>query len=182
MQKLLDRVAELRVGDPMLPDTRIGPKVNQQEVERIDAQVQDAVAQGATLECGGSRADVGGFPNGAWYQPTVLTDVAHDMDVAQIETFGPVLPVFRISGIDEAIRLANDSPFGLSAYLHTTDLKVIDQCIDELEAGEFYINRGIGEQHQGFHNGLKLSGCGGEDGKYGLEQYLEKKTVYLATS
>ena len=74
--------------------------------------------------------------------------------------------------------MTNDCEYGLSAYLYSTNQKTVQRAINEMEVGEVYVNRGLGEQHQGFHNGWKLSGLGGEDGHYGIEQYLEKKTVY----
>ena len=179
MTKFIDKVSQLKVGDPLDPNSEMGPKVNQREVDFIDSQVKHAVSQGATIAFGGKLAKVDGFENGAWYQPTVLENVTQDMTIVHEESFGPILPVVKISSIEQAITYSNDCEFGLSAYLYTNNLAWISKCIDEIEVGEVYINRSIGEQHQGFHYGLKMSGCGGEDGKYGLEQYLDKKTVYL---
>ncbi|WNC72855.1 aldehyde dehydrogenase [Thalassotalea psychrophila] len=179
MQKFINRVSQLKVGDPLSPDSEMGPKVNQREVDFIDGQVKQAVEEGATIAFGGARAAVEGFENGAWYQPTVLENVTQEMTIIHEESFGPILPVVKINSIEQAIAFSNDCEFGLSAYLYTNNLAWIEKCTDELEVGEIYVNRSIGEQHQGFHYGLKMSGCGGEDGKYGLEQYLDKKTVYL---
>lgn len=169
----------LKVGDPMDPSTDVGPKINRREVEHLDSLVAKGIEQGAELLCGGKPARVEGFEAGSWYEPTVLGNVQQDNVLVHEEAFGPVVPIVKVSSIDEAITYSNDSEYGLSVYLFSESLKDINRCIDEMEAGEFYINRGIGEQHQGFHNGWKLSGTGGEDGKYGLEQYLEKKTVYF---
>ncbi|WNC68475.1 aldehyde dehydrogenase [Thalassotalea nanhaiensis] len=179
MQKFIKRVSQLKVGDPLAADSEMGPKVNQREVDFIDGQVKQAVEEGATIAFGGARAKVEGYENGAWYQPTVLENVTQEMTIIHEESFGPILPVVKINSIEQAIAFSNDCEFGLSAYLYTNNLAWIEKCTDELEVGEIYVNRSIGEQHQGFHYGLKMSGCGGEDGKYGLEQYLDKKTVYL---
>ena len=179
MAKFVQRVSQLKVGDPLDPSSDMGPKINQREVNFIDGQVKQAVKEGAKIAFGGDRAEVAGFENGAWYQPTVLVNVSQAMTIVHEESFGPILPVVKIDSIEQAIEYSNDSEFGLSAYLYTNNLAWIDKCTDELEVGEIYVNRSIGEQHQGFHYGLKMSGCGGEDGKYGLEQYLDKKTVYL---
>ncbi|WP_049720969.1 aldehyde dehydrogenase [Gilvimarinus polysaccharolyticus] len=179
LDKLLPMVKAIKVGNPMDPETTMGPKVNAREIENIDRLVKEGIAQGATLLSGGDIAVVDGYPNGHWYQPTVLGDVQQDNILVHEETFGPILPVVKIKNIDEAIAYSNDSEYGLSTYLFTQNLNSIHRYIDEVESGEVYVNRGIGEQHQGFHNGWKLSGAGGEDGRYGLEQYLEKKTVYL---
>ncbi len=179
VEKFVAKVKALKVGDPMDPATQMGPKVNQQEIRNIDKLVQQGVAEGAKLVCGGRPATVPGFEGGNWYEPTVLVDVKQDNVLVHEETFGPVLPIVRINSMDEAIAFTNDSEYGLSAYLFTNNLRNVERAIDEMEVGEVYVNRGLGEQHQGFHNGWKMSGAGGEDGKYGLEQYLEKKTVYL---
>ncbi len=95
------------------------------------------------------------------------------------EVFGVVSPIMRINGFEQALELANDSDYGLSAFLFTRDHRRIQRAVLELDFGEVYVNRGMGEQRQGFHNGYKLSGTGGEDGKYGMENYLEKKTFYV---
>ena len=179
MKKFLPRIEAMTVGNPLDESIDMGPKVNKREIDVIQSQVSQAVSQGAKIITGGEPAQVSGFEDGCWYQPTVLVDVNQDMTIVKEETFGPVLPVVKISSIDDAIAFSNDSEFGLSAYVFTENKDYINQFVDELEVGEVYVNRGIGEQHQGFHYGLKMSGCGGEDGEYGLEQYLDKKTVYL---
>lgn len=179
MDKFIPKVKALIVGDPMDEATQIGPKINAREVEHIHNLVQRGIEQGAELVCGGKPAVVKGFEGGHWYEPTVLTNVQQDNILVHEETFGPVLPIVRISNIDQAIEYANDSEYGLSAYLFSNNLNYIHRAISDLEVGEVYVNRGIGEQHQGFHNGWKKSGIGGEDGRYGLEQYLDKKTIYF---
>lgn len=180
--KLLARVKQIKVGDPMDPATQMGPKVNAREIENISRLLQEGVRQGATILTGGHVAKIPGFEQGHWFEPTILGGVKQDNILVHEETFGPILPIVKISSIEQAIEYTNDSEYGLSAYLYTHNLAYIHQAIDEMEVGEVYINRGIGEQHQGFHNGWKKSGMGGEDGQYGLEQYVEKKTVYFNQS
>ncbi len=179
MAKFIPAVKALRVGDPMNPDTQMGPKCNQREIDNIDHIVQQSIQQGASVATGGKVASVEGFEGGCWYEPTLLVDVKQDNIAVHEETFGPVLPIVKVKDMDQAIKYCNDSIYGLSAYIFTQNFSDINKAINELEVGEVYINRGMGEQHQGFHNGWKQSGFGGEDGKFGLEQYLEKKTVYL---
>lgn len=179
MEKFLPAVKGLKVGDPMDPATQMGPKCNQREIDNIDHIVQQSIQQGATVATGAKTATVDGFEGGCWYEPTVLVDVQQDNIAVHEETFGPVLPIVKVSSMDQAIEYCNDSIYGLSAYIYTQNYFDINKAINDLEVGEVYINRGMGEQHQGFHNGWKQSGFGGEDGKFGLEQYLEKKTVYL---
>lgn len=180
--RFLPKVKALKVGDPMDPNSDMGPKVNKSEIAHIHALVEKGIAEGATLALGGKAATVPGFEGGNWYEPTVLLDVKQDNTLVHEETFGPILPIVKFSSLEQVIEYCNDSEYGLSAYLYTENHKYIHQAIAELEVGEVYVNRGIGEQHQGFHNGWKMSGAGGEDGKYGLEQYVEKKTIYLNES
>jgi lactaldehyde dehydrogenase/glycolaldehyde dehydrogenase len=159
--------------------TDIGPKMNRAGVEQLEELVAESVAAGASVLTGGERPQGPGFDKGYWFSPTILGGVKQDMRIVHEELFGPVLPVLKFRTFEEVITYANDSPYGLAAMVFTNDVHKIMRLHDELEFGELYINRGHGEQHQGFHNGLKLSGTGGEDGRYGLEQYLEKKTSYI---
>ncbi len=171
--------AALKVGDPLRDDTDIGPKVSREEVDKIDSMVERAVADGCQVRLGGKRPAGGMFDRGFWYEPTVLTGATNDMSIMRDELFGPVVPIARIGSFEQALQQANDSDFGLAAYVFTRDMRRVQRLVQELDFGEIYVNRPIGEQRQGFHNGFKLSGIGGEDGKYGMENYLQKKTFYV---
>jgi len=179
MEKFMKEVKTLKVGDPMQPETDLGPKVNQREIANMERLVAQSVEEGATLAFGGKKPEGSQFEKGFWFEPTILTNVQQEMTIVHEESFGPVLPVIKFRDFEEVIAYANDCKYGLAAMVFTNDMNKIMRCTNELEFGEIYINRGHGEQHQGFHNGYKLSGTGGEDGKYGFEQYLEKKTFYL---
>jgi len=179
MKKFMKKVKALKIGDPNLEDTDIGPKMNELGVVHLEKLVKESVAAGAKILAGGKRPKGKEFAKGFWFEPTILGNVTQEMNVVHEEAFGPVLPVLKFKTYDEVIGYANDSEFGLAAIVFTNDMNKIMRLHDELEFGEIYINRGHGEQHQGFHNGLKLSGTGGEDGKYGMEQYLDKKTTYI---
>ncbi|MGB2129092.1 MAG: aldehyde dehydrogenase [Flavicella sp.] len=179
MEIFMPKVAALKVGNPMLEDTDMGPKVNESELKHMEHLVAVSLEEGATLAHGGKRPEGAEFEKGNWFEPTILTDVKQDMTIVHEESFGPILPVLKFSSFDEVIGYANDCEYGLAAMVFTNDMNTIMKCNDELEYGEIYVNRGHGEQHQGFHNGYKLSGTGGEDGKYGFEQYMEKKTFYV---
>ena len=179
MKIFMPKVTAIKVGDPMDESMDMGPKVNARELEHMKELVEVSVKEGATVACGGKVADVPGFEGGHWFEPTILTDVTQEMTIVHEEAFGPILPVIKFQTLEQAIDYANDADYGLAAMVCTQDMKTIMRLTDELECGEIYINRGHGEQHQGFHNGYKLSGTGGEDGKYGFEQYLEKKTFYV---
>ncbi|MEE1675290.1 aldehyde dehydrogenase [Agarivorans aestuarii] len=179
MDKLLAKVKAIKVGDPMNEDSDMGPKVSAKELANMEAMVAKAIEEGATLVTGGKRLSGEEFEKGYWFEPTVFTDVTQDMSLVHEEIFGPILPVVKFAEFDEVINYANDSEYGLSAMIFTNRIKLVMDLVNDLECGEIYVNRGHGEQHQGFHNGYKLSGSGGEDGKYGFEQYLEKKTFYV---
>ncbi|MDO6761328.1 aldehyde dehydrogenase [Tamlana sp. 2_MG-2023] len=179
MDKFIAKVKALKVGDPMLDETDMGPKVNGSELKHMEHLVAVSIKEGATVATGGKRPEGAQFEKGFWFEPTVLTNVTQDMTIVHEESFGPILPVLKFTSFEEVIGFANDCEYGLAAMVFTNDMNTIMKCNDELEYGEIYVNRGHGEQHQGFHNGYKLSGSGGEDGKYGFEQYLEKKTFYI---
>ncbi|QDT68513.1 Lactaldehyde dehydrogenase [Planctomycetes bacterium MalM25] len=179
VQKYCDRVRQLKIGDPMEEGTDIGPKVNAYETDNLEAMVKRAIDEGAKLEVGGKRPEGAQFERGHWYEPTVLTGCNNQMEVMREEVFGVVSPIMRVGSYDEALALANDCDYGLAAFLFTSDLRCVQRAVAELEFGEIYVNRPMGEQRQGFHNGHKLSGTGGEDGRYGMDNYLEKKTMYV---
>jgi lactaldehyde dehydrogenase / glycolaldehyde dehydrogenase len=118
------------------------------------------------------------FAKGYWYTPTVLTQVEPGMLVMIDETFGPVTPIIGVDSFEEALRIANDSRYGLSAYVFSQDYSTIMRAVDELQCGEIYINRTLGESIHAHHSGFKESGTGGEDGKWGLLRYTQIKTAY----
>lgn len=179
LEKYTAAVTKLTIGDPMLETTDIGPKVNAFETDELEKIVNLAVDQGAKVVCGGKRPDGDQYKKGHWYEPTILTECTNQMDVMREEVFGVVSPIARIHSFEEALKLANDCQYGLAAFLFTHDQRKIQRAVLELEFGEIYVNRPMGEQRQGFHNGHKMSGTGGEDGKYGMENYMEKKTFYV---
>ncbi|WP_215753798.1 aldehyde dehydrogenase [Acetobacter sp. P5B1] len=173
------KISALKVGNPLDAATDMGPKVSEQELEKVHAMVEKAVSQGARLETGGERLKGGVYDKGFFYAPTLLTDVKEGMDIVQNEVFGPVMLLTKVTDFEDALRQANDCRYGLSAYVFTQDLKKIMRISTDLNFGEVYVNREGGEAPQGFHHGYKDSGLGGEDGKYGLEAYVQTKTIYL---
>ena len=179
MEKFLQKVKQIKVGNPFDADTTMGPKVNKAELEHMKRLVATSVEEGATVACGGKVPVGEQFQKGNWFEPTVLTNVTQDMTIVHEESFGPILPVLKFTAYDEVITYANDCDYGLAAMVYTNDLNRVMKLNTDLEFGEIYVNRRHGELHQGFHNGYKLSGTGGEDGKFGFEQYLEKKTYYI---
>jgi len=179
VERFVAAASQIRVGDPTREDTQLGPKVSRPEVEKVQALVDGAVAAGATVALGGGRPEGDEFARGYWFAPTVLTGAAQDSDVVQREVFGPVLPIQPFDDFDEAVAKANDSPYGLTAYVYTRDYDRAMRAVDEIDFGEVYVNKIGPEQLQGFHTGYRLSGMGGDDGPHGYERYLRRKTVYL---
>lgn len=178
-KKFVAQVKEIVVGDPMNPKTTMGPKVNKAEVDKLNQMKREAESQGGRIVL--DMTPEAGMPteNGNWFYPVVVEVNNNKNILMQEETFGPIAPMMKVSNFDEAIALANDCEYGLSAYLFTNNAKNIMRAVNELEFGEVYVNRENGELINGFHNGYKKSGLGGEDGKYGLEGYLQKKTIYM---
>jgi lactaldehyde dehydrogenase/glycolaldehyde dehydrogenase len=179
MAKFLAEVDKIKLGDPAQEDTDLGPLTEARSVTNLEELIATTVKQGGRITRGGGRPIGESFAKGHYFEATIIEDVTQDMDIVHKELFGPVLPVIKFKGYDQAIANANDCDYGLAAMVFTKDLSKIMRLHQDLEFGEIYINRGHGELHQGFHNGLKLSGSGGEDGRYGLDQYMEKKTTYL---
>lgn len=178
LEKFLNKTKALTIGDPMTnPD--IGPKVSRLEVDKTHAIVREAEKAGAETLLEGGPLTEDPYARGHWYAPTVLSCNDNRASIMQSEIFGPVVPVMRVSDFDEALQLANESVFGLSAYVYTRDVRRLMRLSSELQFGELYINRPCGELVQGFHTGWKQSGLGGEDGKYGFDAYLQKKTMYV---
>ena len=167
----------LRVGDPMSWDTEIGPMTAREQCDHVEALVQDAVAGGARLECGGPVASPAGLKHGAFYAPTVLTGVRPEMRIMREEIFGPVLPITVVDSEDEAVRLANDSEFGLGASVWTADRERGERIAGELQAGMVWIN-----DHMFSHGacqcswgGVKDSGLGRTHSKFGLYECVNVK-------
>lgn len=177
-EKLAKAMAGARCGNP-LADISVdyGPMINKQGFDKVESLVRSAVSQGAQIATGGARADVS--DGGHYYQPTVLAGCRHDMEIIHKEIFGPVAPVVAVSGLDEAIALANDSEYGLTSSIYTRNLNAAMRACREIRFGETYINREHFEAMQGFHAGWRKSGIGGADGKHGLHEFLQTHVVYL---
>ncbi|MGA3149178.1 MAG: aldehyde dehydrogenase family protein [Acidimicrobiales bacterium] len=176
---LVSSLAALTVGDPLDPGTFVGPVVTEAAMERILATIDRARADGADLLAGGQRLD-GELAAGWFVAPTVFGGVDHGSDLARNEVFGPVQAVLRFSSDDEALSLANDSPYGLGAYLHTRDLGRIQRFVREIDAGTVAVN-GMGRISPATpFGGYKQSGFGREGGRAGIEEMVRRKTVSVA--
>ncbi|MCP3855005.1 MAG: NAD-dependent succinate-semialdehyde dehydrogenase [Actinomycetia bacterium] len=173
--RLRDAVADLVVGPGDADGVTIGPLINEQGVVKVERLVSDAVGAGAEVVAGGSRHELGG----SFYQPTVLTGVTTDMTISSEEIFGPVAPVFRFSTEDEAVRLANATPFGLAAYFYSRDNGRIWRVAEGLDYGMVGINTGAISSEVVPFGGVKESGVGREGGHQGMDEYLEDKYLCI---
>ena len=172
-RRLAERMAGLVVGPGTDEKTQVGPLVNADAVDKVDSLVREAVDAGATVEVGGRRAEGPGY----YYPPTVLTGVGADSPILREEIFGPVAPIVTFTDEDEAVRMANDTEFGLVAYLYTSDLARGLRVSEAIEAGMVGLNRGLVSDPAAPFGGVKQSGIGREGGHEGLLEYLESKYI-----
>jgi succinate-semialdehyde dehydrogenase/glutarate-semialdehyde dehydrogenase len=172
--KLKAAVEAMKVGNGMELGVSQGPLINAAAVAKVEEHVSDALSRGASVVTGGKRHILGGN----FYEPTVLANVPPEAQIFHEETFGPVAPLFRFKTENEAIRLANDTEFGLAAYFYARDVGRIFRVGEALEYGIIGINEGIISTAEAPFGGMKSSGLGREGSKYGIEDYLEVK--YLA--
>ena len=177
IEKIIARFQKATYGPGLGGDFDLGPMVNKAQQEHVDELVQSAIKEGAKVRCGGKKATVDG--KGFYYEPTVVTDCAHDMTIMKEEIFGPVLPISTFKTLDEAIEKANDCVFGLTSSIYTQDFDVVMRALNEIKFGETYVNREHFEAFQGFHQGVRQSGLGGDDGEHGLDEFMETHICYV---
>jgi aldehyde dehydrogenase (NAD+) len=168
---------EQAVGDPALEGDHIGPLVSDIQFGRVQGHIERAIEDGASLLCGGAGKPAG-FETGYFVKPTIFADVTNDMAIAREEVFGPVLAIIPFDTEEEAIQLANDTPYGLAAYIQTGDPERAERVAARLRAGAVHINGGGFEYGSPF-GGYKQSGNGREGGSMGLEDYQEVKTLHF---
>jgi lactaldehyde dehydrogenase/glycolaldehyde dehydrogenase len=181
VEKLIPAMKAVRSGNAFDDEgIDMSSQINQSQLDKVSKMVERAVAEGAQVACGGKRNS--DFIKGYYYEPTVLLEVKQNFEIMQKETFGPVLPVMKVKDFDEALTLANDCEYGLTSSVYTNDLNKVLRATKELNFGETYFNRENFEAIQGFHAGWRKSGIGGADGKHGLEEYLQTKTIYMQQS
>ncbi|CAI8932643.1 NAD-dependent succinate-semialdehyde dehydrogenase [Pseudomonas brassicacearum] len=170
-ERIVERMARLKVGNGLEPGVQVGPLIDDAAVRKSQALVDDALAQGARLLSGGKPHALGG----GFFQPTLLADVTHEMRVAREEIFGPVMPLVRFDSDDEAIAMANDSEFGLAAYLYSRDAARIWRNAARIESGMVGINCGLISNEVAPFGGVKQSGLGREGSHLGIDEFLEVK-------
>ena len=170
-ERIVERMARLKVGNGLEPGVRVGPLIDDAALRKSQALVDDALAQGARLLSGGKPHVLGG----GFFQPTLLADVTHGMRIAREEIFGPVMPLLRFDSDDEAIAMANDSEFGLAAYLFSRDAARIWRNAARIESGMVGINCGLISNEVAPFGGVKQSGLGREGSHLGIDEFLEVK-------
>jgi succinate-semialdehyde dehydrogenase/glutarate-semialdehyde dehydrogenase len=172
LEKFTAALTAVKPGDPSSAETTIGPLSSKTAADRLEDQVRRAVDQGAKLVAGGGR-------DGNFFSPTVLTDITPDNDAYREEFFGPVAQVYRVDSEDEAVRLANDTPFGLGSYVMTDDDEQARRVADKLETGMVFINAVGAEGVELPFGGVKRSGFGRELGRFGADEFVNKKLIRI---
>jgi succinate-semialdehyde dehydrogenase / glutarate-semialdehyde dehydrogenase len=172
LEKFTAALTAARPGDPTSPDTAIGPLSSKIAADRLEDQVKRAVAEGAKIVAGGTR-------EGNFFEPTVLTGVTPDNDAYREELFGPVAQVYRVKDEDEAVAVANDTPFGLGSYLMTTDPEQAERVADKIDAGMVYVNIVGADGAELPFGGTKRSGFGRELGRLGADEFVNKKLIRI---
>ena len=178
-EQLVRRAERFKIGDGLQPDVDLGPMFSREQREKTREHVADALGKGAELLSGGSEPEGEEYEKGYFFLPTVLGEADHRMRVMREETFGPVAPIMRFKTLEEAVSLANDSEYGLAAYVFTSNLKTALQAAEGLEAGGIGVNVNNVVDLQAPFGGWKESGLGRELGHWGLEAYLETKHIRL---
>ncbi|MDP9064448.1 MAG: NAD-dependent succinate-semialdehyde dehydrogenase, partial [Pseudomonadota bacterium] len=172
-RKLAEAVGKLRVGDGLQGATEQGPLIDEKAVKKVEEHIADALGKGARILAGGKRHALGG----TFFEPTILTGMTPQMSVAREETFGPVAPLFKFETEAQAIAMANDTEFGLAAYVYTRDLARSWRVSEAIEYGIVGLNTGIISTEVAPFGGIKDSGLGREGSKYGILDYTELKYV-----
>ena len=179
-KRFVESMKALRIGDPMDEATNIGPLATAQILKDLEEQVQVSVAAGAKILTGGQKFKADGdLAGGNFYEPTVLADIPKDSPACRDELFGPVASLFRVANIDEAIELANDTPFGLGSAAWTNDESDLKRFVEELEAGSVFINGMVASDPRLPFGGVKHSGYGRELGEFGIREFVNIKTVWI---
>ncbi len=177
-ERLVEAVSKLKVGDGRQEGSTQGPLIDEDAIAKVQSHIADATEKGATIRIGGQRSALGG----TFFEPTVLTGVTQDMKVSKEETFGPLAPLFRFKTEDEAVAMANDTEFGLAAYLFTQSTARQWRVGEALEYGMVGINTGAISNEVAPFGGVKQSGLGREGSKFGIEEYVEMKYLCVDLS
>jgi aldehyde dehydrogenase (NAD+) len=182
VSQIVERASRLKAGDPLKVETQVAPLANQVHLEKVLSMIADAKAQGALCVCGGDRQFPEDRPNGFYVEPTVFTEVTPEMTLWREEVFGPVLAITRFTGEAEAVRLANDTDYGLAAGIWTDDQARAKRIAQQIEAGTVYINHYRSVDPGSPIGGFKLSGYGRELGPDAVKDFMQVKSVWVGTA
>ena len=177
IEAVVEEAKKVRLGDPMNGKTDMGPMSSQEALKKVENKVQRAKAEGARLLIGGSRPKE--FENGYFYSPTVFDKIDSNMEMMNIETFGPVIPIQKVNNLTEAINLANDSKYGLGCNIYTNDMEKALTAAEDIKAGSFWINDPLTDNEAAPFGGMKMSGGGRELGIEGLDEFREPKHILI---
>ena len=173
LEKFREKLEAAKPGDPTSEDTEVGPLSSQTAADRLEEQVKKAVENGAEVVVGGNR-------DGNFFEPTILTGIRPGDEASQEEFFGPVAQVYKVGSEEEAVELANQTPFGLGSYVMTNDKEQADRVADRIEAGMVYVNLVGADAPELPFGGFKRSGFGRELGRYGADEFVNKKLIRSA--
>jgi acyl-CoA reductase-like NAD-dependent aldehyde dehydrogenase len=177
LEKFVSYAKSLRIGNPLGPDVDLGPMINALQRQKVEEKLALALKQGASLLTGGKRPPH--IEKGFYFEPTVITNVNHDMEIMKTETFGPIAPIMAVNGIEEAVRLADDSDFGLGASIYTNNMEYAMFAMENVRAGTFWINDPLTDNDAGPFGGMRMSGMNRELGTDGLDNFRDVKHVHL---
>jgi acyl-CoA reductase-like NAD-dependent aldehyde dehydrogenase len=177
IKKFVEFTKSLRIGNPMGPDVDLGPMINADQRQKVEDKLERAQSDGAKVLIGGKRPSR--FKKGFFLEPAVITGVNHEMEIMKTETFGPVAPIMPVKDIEEAVKLADDSDFGLGASIYTNNLEYAMYAMENIHAGTFWINDPLTDNDAGPFGGMRMSGQNRELGMEGLDNFRDVKHVHL---
>ena len=176
LKKITDYINGMKVGDPTHADTNMGPVSSESALEKLLDQINDSANKGATIVSGGKRIDRDGF----FLQPTILTDLKPGMKAYDEEVFGPVVCIWKVKDVEEAIKIANDTPYGLGASIYTEDVPNAEKIARRIDSGMVYVNKQVSSSPDLPFGGVKHSGYGRELSKAGIMEFINKKLIMIA--
>lgn len=182
VERLVELTRQARIGDPSLADTQLGPIATRQQWEHVMRLIDIAKSEGATCVLGGHSLSGSEYGQGQFVAPTIFTNVDNNMSIARQEVFGPVLSVIRFEDEDDALRLANDTEFGLAAAVWTQDLRRAMKCVEKIQAGTVWVNNYRTTSFTSPFGGYKRSGLGREGGVDAIKEYMQVKSVWITPS
>ncbi len=182
MEMMLEKIKVAKIGDPASAETQVGPMTTKAQLDKVLKYIDIAQSEGAECVCGGKCVDDPALAGGWFVEPTIFTNVTNDMRIAQEEVFGPVLSVITFNSDEQALQIANDSPYGLAAGIWTENIERIFKFSDKLQAGTVWVNMYRAVSYMSPFGGYKNSGLGRESGKEAIMEYLQTKCVWINTS